>query len=219
MIAGLWNTGVDENGIPQGPGFQEFHYDTLLPVDADSAYLVRTVQLPGSYVANPPDAAWIGPTLSPNEGALINDPVGEYIYAISFDLTGFDPSSTLLSARWASDNHSSIWLNGIPTGFETGFAAFGSLTDFTLKDGMLNPFGTPLSFLPSLNTLEFKVVNGSGSGNPSALLVSELSGEATPMLSGLTDDATSVPDGGITWLLLAAGFACWLPIAGALAKK
>lgn len=216
LISGLWNSGVDTSGNPQSVGAPEVHYQTLLPIGANPDYLTRVVNLPGSYVRNPADAAWIGPTLSANEGALVNDPVGAYAYGLRFSLAGLDADSATLSGRWASDNNSSIWLNGLDTGLRVGFEDFGHLTDFSLYDGMIGANGQVIDFQPLLNLLEFRVVNGAGSGNPSALLVSGLTGQAAP---ATLPDRPEVPDGDYTLLLLGGGFAGLISFARAVKAR
>lgn len=208
QITGLWNTGVNSDGSPQGVGFLEEHYNTTLPNGSNPGYVVRTVNLPGSYARNPLDAAWIGPALTPSEGALVNDPVGAYTYRLSFSLAGLDSDSAALTGRWASDNNSSIWLNGFDTGLRVGFEDFGRLTDFSIYDGMIGANGQVIDFQPLLNTLEFHVINGAGSGNPSALLVSGLLGHAD---AASAPDSTGVPDGDYTLVLLAGGIAALAP--------
>jgi hypothetical protein len=204
-IGGLWNTGVDDQGNPISAGGLETHYEATLPTGSNPAYTFRTVLLPSSYVLNPLDAAWIGPSLTAAEGALVDDPVGLYSYRLMFDLSGFSTASAVISGLWASDNNSSIWLNGVNTGMKVGFEQFGRLTSFSLFDGMLGLNGAPIHFEESLNTLEFMVYNGSGSGNPSALLVSQLSGAAQ-----------GVPDQASMLMLLGGAFLCLLPVSRAL---
>ncbi len=216
LISGLWNTGVDASGTPLPVGAAEIHYQTVLPGGANPGYVTRAVNLPGSYARNPADASWIGPTLSASEGALVNDPVGAYVYGLNFSLAGFDADTATLSGRWASDNNSAIWLNGWDTGLRVGFADFGHLTDFSLYDGMLGANGQIIDFQPLLNILEFRVVNGPGSGNPSALLVSGLTGQAAP---ATLPDRPEVPDGDYTLLLLGGGLACLIPFARSMKSR
>ncbi|MBL9139368.1 MAG: hypothetical protein JNK85_26095 [Verrucomicrobiales bacterium] len=204
-ITGLWNTGVDDLGNPVAAGGLETHYGAELPGDANPDYRIRTVLLPSSYVRNPSDAAWIGPSLTASEGALVDDPVGSYVYRLTFDLSGYATGTAAIWGLWASDNHSSIRLNGVDTGWAVGFEQFGRLTAFSLFDGMLGLNGVPLRFEEALNTLEFHVINGSGWGNPSALLV-----------SGLGGSAEAVPDQGSILLLLIGAFICLVPVSRAL---
>lgn len=195
-IEGLWNTGVDSAGVPQAVGFTEVHYSATLPDGANPHYQFRTVAKPGSYVTPPSDSAWIGPSLTENEGALVDDPVGTYTYKLFFSLDGLDPASAVITGDWASDNWSSIWLNGQQTTYSLPKEGFRTLTAFNLFDGILNTSGQPIRLDSSLNTLEFRVLNATGSGNPSALLVSGLSGEAT-----------GIPDGGSLLLMAGGAFA------------
>ncbi len=201
-IEGLWNTGVDSAGLAQGVGFNEVHYSATLPDGANPAYQFRTVARPGVYVTPPSGSAWIGPSLVADEGALVDDPVGTYVYKLLFSLEGIDPTSALIGGQWSSDNYSSIWLNGQQTTYQLGKEDFRSLTSFSLFDGMLGLSGQPIDLDPSWNTLEFRVVNATGSGNPSALLVSGMAGEGR-----------SVPDGGSALLMVGGAFAAILGLA------
>jgi len=60
----------------------------------------------------PEGPAWIGPT---NGDA--NDPTGTYVYTLVFDFSGFNPNTATISGDLASDNNSSILLNGKDAGF------------------------------------------------------------------------------------------------------
>jgi hypothetical protein len=48
-----------------------------------------------------------------------NEPTGQYVYTTTFDLTGFDPSTAVLTGTWTCDNDGSICLNGHSTGIST----------------------------------------------------------------------------------------------------
>ncbi len=207
-IEGLWNTGVDASGTPQGVGFNEVHYTATLPLGSDPRYEFRTVAKPGSYVSNPTDAAWIGPSLTADEGALVDDPVGTYVYKMLFSLEGISPSSALISGMWSSDNWSSIWLNGVETAYQLGKEDFRTLTSFNLYDGILGISGDPIYFDPVINSLEFHVINARGSGNPSALLV-----------SGLSGTGQSVADGGSMVLMVGGAFAAMFAVSRAFARS
>ncbi len=114
-----------------------------------------------SWVAPPSGSMWIG--LDQGPAAV---PAGTYVYALTFDLSGFDPATAMLTGQWATDNDAMIVLNGVDTGITTSVSAFGSLQSFTISSG----------FVPGTNTVEFRVNNNSG---PSGLLVAGLSGTAT----------------------------------------
>ena len=44
------------------------------------------------------------------------DPGGDYVYRTTFDLTGFDPNSAVLTGQWAVDDTGVLKLNGDSTG-------------------------------------------------------------------------------------------------------
>jgi hypothetical protein len=118
------------------------------------------------YIGDDSLSAWIGP----NNDHILDGPVGTYDYRISFDLTGFVPSTAMITGGWSTDNNGlSILLNGVNTGnpgtsstqYSTGFAPFMIMTGFQ----------------SGLNTLDFLVNNG---GGPTALRV-EMTGTVSPV--------------------------------------
>jgi hypothetical protein len=95
---------------------------------------------------------------------------GEYKYRIAFDLTGFDPKSTVVKGRWTSDNVGvAVLLNGAATGVSNdgNFGAFSR--DFVIQTG----------FIAGRNVLEFVVSNAAPNGpqNPTGFRA-EVSGKA-----------------------------------------
>jgi hypothetical protein len=151
-------------------------------------------------VTNPAAPYWVdsfGPWMTyDNPYQVFNPPTsvggnlaGTYTYSTSFDLTGLDIATAVLSGSWASDNVGMLWLNG--TAYGSANSGFGSLSDFYLS-------GTASGFIEGINTLMFVVTNdvwgSSDSVNPTALLVNIDRHSATP-----------VPEPG-TMVLLGAGF-------------
>lgn len=178
-IPGLFNTGVNASGAPLPDGtLNDLHY-TLISVPGGAATtLIRTsaggYPIP-PYIGNGLLSAWIGP----NNDHFLDGPVGTYDYRISFDLTGFVPSTAVITGGWSTDNNGlSILLNGVNTGnpgtsftqFSTGFA----------------PFSITTGFQPGINTLDFLVNNA---GGPTALRVQ------------MTGTVSSVPEPGSLFLL------------------
>lgn len=160
-VTGLYNTGVDDDGSALTAGQVDTHY-ALSWANGDTAYAV----VGHTAWTNPgADAMWIAPTAS-----NVNDPQGDYIYTLNFDITS-DPANVSISGKWATDNSAVIWLNGIETGISKPLEGFKSLTAFSLTEG----------FVSGENTLEFRVNNASGtSGNPTGLLVTDLSATVVP---------------------------------------
>ncbi|NLK41792.1 MAG: hypothetical protein GX298_07035, partial [Planctomycetes bacterium] len=161
-VTGLYNTGVDDNGIPLAADVADPHY-TLFSPEGLTAYAITKHN---AWVSPGSDAMWIGPTAS-----SVTDAEGWYVYRLTFDIA-VDPANVIINGKWATDNSGEIWLNGTETGVtRLGERGFEDLSDFTLLEG----------FASGENTLEFKVYNYPGtSGNPTGLLVTDLSVTIVP---------------------------------------
>lgn len=174
-ISGLFNTGVLNDNTPAPYGSVDLHYTLISSPDANFPGPNAIVADPiaaGYWMANSSASRWIGPAL--NQGypsGAASHAGGSYTYRISFDLTGFDPGTTLISGGWAADNSgTAILLNGISTGNPTG--GYSSLAPFTLGSG----------FVAGINTLDFIVYNiPSGGSNPTGLRVEFQSATAAPV--------------------------------------
>lgn len=167
-IPGLFNTGTSASGALLPAGAVDPHWRLVQSADASaagpSAFVVQEGFPIPPWVANGPESKWIGPKANQSGG---NAP-GNYTYRLAFDLTGFDPTSAVVSGRWSSDNAGlEVRLNGQPTGltFDGNFGAFSP--EFTLRSG----------FVEGTNTLDFVVNNAGGSVNPTGFRA-ELSGQA-----------------------------------------
>ena len=156
-IPGLFNTGVDNNGMKLGDGVQEIHYD--LSGEADQAFVISDTSKPGEWAPSRGQSAWIGPRGGGPEDA-------DYRYTLTFDLSPFDHETAVISGSWAADNASRIWLNGAGTDFEKDINGFKELTMFVITSG----------FIAGKNTLQFRV-NNQFKG-PTGLLVADLTGRA-----------------------------------------
>lgn len=105
-----------------------------------------------------PSSPWM--TFNPDNSSPSPDgvnPAGTYFYLTAFDLTGFYPSTAIITGRWASDNSGELYLNGVDY-----FGASNSslnLTDFTVDHG----------FVAGINVLSFTVDNAQE--GPTGLLV------------------------------------------------
>jgi hypothetical protein len=117
--------------------------------------------LPGDYYPDNSTSKWI----SMNANANSTMAPGVYEYQTTFSLAGLNPSTAVLEGQWASDNESTIYINGVPTSNTIGAYEYGVLTSFTISSG----------FDPGVNTLDFYVTNDNdatqGQTNPSALRV------------------------------------------------
>ena len=163
-IPGLYNTGVDAAGAPLPIGAIDSHY-TLVEFDV-GAIAPQVISAHPSWVPAPTDAAWIGPAPVSTGGT----PSALYIYATTFDLTGFDHTTATISGSWASDDTASMYLNGVNTGIPA--QSFDTLADFALTS----------NFVAGVNTIEFKVTNSDFPfTNPTGLLISNLQGDAVPV--------------------------------------
>src|SRR5262249_33434902 len=99
------------------------------------------------WVSNDPASAWIGWRDSGD-----TQPYGDYTYELTFDLSGYDPSSVTLSGNWAADQFGSITLNGADTGV---FVYDGNWDSYYYPN--LSPFTITSGFQPGLNRLDFIV--------------------------------------------------------------
>lgn len=85
-----------------------------------------------AYAADTSDSAWVSPTAAGNAGAL-----GVYTYTLAVDLTGFDPTTATISGKFTSDNEGTISLNnGVGTA-SSGYASYGTFTDFNFVSGFV----------------------------------------------------------------------------------
>lgn len=137
-IAGLYNTGVDNNGVVLGNGASDQHYAILSP--AQQAVVINSANIPGSWLPNTAASRWIWETAT-------GQPTGvTRTFRLTFDLTGLDPLSAQISGRWSTDNFGDgILLNGVGTGATCG--GFTAWCGFSLTSG----------FVAGLNTIDFIV--------------------------------------------------------------
>jgi hypothetical protein len=175
IIAGLYNTGVDANGVRLVNGGQ-----------ADPHYtLVETGQAPVTYY----NGAWQG--ANPNAGWISVRTDGRSVpprtYRTTFDLTGYDPSSVVLDGAWGVDNFGYIYLNGGYTGVAldgNGGGNFLTFHNFTLDSG----------FVAGVNVLDFFVID-----------VGEITGLAVQDLALRGDVASSGAPEPAGWAMLIGG--------------
>ena len=170
-IPGLYNSGVDNAGVPLANNVLEQHFRLVQSADASApgpnAFVVNDTLFPivaGPWLATSTSSKWIGPMGNQSTGNL----PGDYIYRITFDLTGLEPATAAITGRWSSDNTgNAVLINGVATGLTFGGDFSTYSPTFTINSG----------FVAGQNTLDF-VVNNAGTGaNPTAFRV-ELSGTA-----------------------------------------
>jgi hypothetical protein len=169
-ITTLFNTGVDDVGMPLSDGtIADPHYSLIVvPEGSTSSIRVRTsaggFPIP-PYFGDNSLAAWIGP----NNDSMIDGPEGTFMYRTTFDLTGLNPETASINGQWSTDNNGTdIFINGISTGATTAYEQFAS---------GFSPFAINSGFISGVNTLDFVVFNGFG---PTSLRV-EVSGATSPV--------------------------------------
>ena len=166
----LFNTGVDASGTPLPHNTVGDPHYSLISVPGgttDTRVITSDGFFPvfpfGPYIADNSTSAWIGPSSDSD----LNGPEGDYVYRATFDLTGFDPATAVITGGWSSDDGGlDILINGSSLGFATADTQFSIGFSF---------FSVTSGFVAGINTLDF-VVNNSGSGH-TALRV-EMAGSA-----------------------------------------
>ena len=166
IIPGLNNTGVDSGG-------------SLLPNGAIDSDWVLTSSPPGTgpltYAGDPIPPNWLPNTsasrwITPDPVGTVGFAAGTYDFTYTFDLTGFDETTASIMGIWASDNSSTILVNGSGTGIthSGGATAFLQWDNFSLDS-------SNSTFNAGINTMTFRVNN---SGGPTGLHVGQIDGRA-----------------------------------------
>lgn len=153
-VPGFFNTGVDASGAGLNGGENDPHYTLIVNADGDDdiAAIVQGTR-PDAWLFNTTFSRWIGPRDNTSGAAGLATDNGLYVYRTTIDLTGFDPSATVLLGQWATDNNgTTIRVNDMDTD-QVNTAQFASLTDFRLDS-------SNASFTAGINTIDFVVVNG-----------------------------------------------------------
>lgn len=161
-------TGVVSAGVLAADGTVDPHYRLVASADGSypgpNAIVVTSNAYPiPPWLADGPASKWIGPRADAANGNL----PGGYTYRTTFDLTGLNPATAVLTGQFAADNSAVIKLNGVVVGPTS--PTYDSYASFTINTG----------FISGVNTLEFVVTNSAGGSNPTGLRVN-ISGTATP---------------------------------------
>ncbi len=162
-IPGLYNTGVNNNNTLANPGSTDQHWTMIQSASKTYPGPAAVIETPlkPTYATDGPNSQWIGAAVAGNVTG------GTYKFRISFDLTGLNAASAIISGRWAVDNHATaLLLNGNSTGY--------TLPGSTWTQQPTSQFQLSGPFLPGVNTLDFVVV---GTGGPASLRV-EINGKA-----------------------------------------
>ena len=169
-ITGLFNTGADalNLALTGGNGVVDMHYQILSSTSPGYAGNQAVTYFNAAYAANDANSRWISLSANGNPGSNTT------VYRTTFDLTGFDPLTALITGNWGTDNAGSIFLNGVDSGLSS--TGFGSLLGFSLNSG----------FVAGVNTLDFEVRDF---GQPTALRVDDLAGTVS-----LLDPGNTVPE-------------------------
>jgi hypothetical protein len=158
-IPGLFNTGTDASGnaLGGGNGVTDPHYTVVTSIEGFPTNVSAVTFRAGSYLPDDADSRWVSHSSDGFPG------FGSVVIRLTFDLTGLNPSSAVISGDWGVDNFGEIFLNGLTTGIT--YASFGGLSSFTISDG----------FLAGVNNLDFRVTDF---GPPLGLRVDNLVGTA-----------------------------------------
>ena len=149
------NTGVNSSDVVQSIGSPTSFW-TLVSQPVGAGYTLGSTPFRyfnGAYYADNSTSGWVSPSSNGNAGAG-----GNYVYQLSFDLTGLNPATAVISGTFGTDNNGSIALNGNAPAATTGFGSFGAATAFSFTSG----------FVAGTNTIQVTVNNG---GDPTAFRV------------------------------------------------
>lgn len=156
-ITGLYNTG---QGIASGSA--DTHYSLTATqgstaLAAAQAYAASNGVWPISpWMANGDFSKWITPTLDQGQSYDAWQD-GLYRYRLTFDLSGYAPSTAKFSGRFMADNAAQVFLNG---SLLSSGSSFSEWTTFSASTG----------FKAGLNTVDFVVRNfAQNGGNPTGL--------------------------------------------------
>ncbi len=206
-ILTLYSTGVDDSHVALGNHAIDPHYKLISSPDPDfPGPIARTINsstyaIQNDYVPNTSTSRWIGPRADAGgnvpDGFCESTPTfdcdqANYVYQTTFDLTGFDPQTALITGQWAMDDSGELFLNGVSKAFRPYVfgpeASFRTWASFTIDS----------DFLPGLNTITIVVNNAffplDPDANPTALRV-DMTGTASPLIDQCPDDPDKTSPG------------------------
>ena len=143
----IFGTGLDAGGVALALGSTDPHY-----LDVQSASQAKVLNNTAPYFPNNAASEWIWENAN---GLPVNV---TRTFRTTFDLSGFDPTTAIISGLWGVDNTGlSIRLNGNTTGITLPGAPTSNFTQlhaFTINN--------PAWFAGGLNSLEFDVQDVGG---------------------------------------------------------
>jgi hypothetical protein len=167
-------TGLDSFGGLLPASSTEIHYSAAGPNAENSAIAYVQPFYGGAWVPNQSTGQWISTQI----GGVPSQELGNYTYTLTINGVG------TMSGNWASDNASTLWVNGNLVATAAYAGSYNSWHPFTAN------------LTECVNTIQFKVNNANdanGGPNPTGLIVYG------------TADVTPCPDGGLTAMLLGMG--------------
>jgi hypothetical protein len=168
----IFNTGVDSSHHVISTGAADPHW-SVIQVPAGSGFSVpRLATIAAAHPAYVPNSA-VGSTGSSWISLLNNTnnffATGTYVYRVTFDLTGLDPTTAVIDGTLAVDDSvSDLRVNG---------ASFGALGGMFVA--MNTSFHIASGFQSGVNTIDFQVLNAGASANPTGIRVA-IHGTASP---------------------------------------
>jgi len=175
-VPGLFDTGVDNsrNALPDAS--IDPHYSLIVNPDSASpdAIVEDSTMFPivtGPWVANTATSKWIGPRFNTGGAQGLDTGNGTYVYRTTFDLTGLDLATIVITGGWATDNGGlNIRVNGVNVGLTS--PDFLALYPFTINTANA-------TFVNGINTLDFVVQNADPDAGYTGLRVTNLRGTAS----------------------------------------
>jgi len=194
-IVGLFNTGA---GLAAGQVDPHYSFSqgsgTATGSGGFGVVAADNVWPVNPWLANTTTSKWIAPSAQAGQSY---DPSrnGTYTWTLSFDLSGYLPTTAWIKGNWAADNLGRVLFNGVEVSSSSNPQSFTSFTPFTIGSGFNSGF----------NTLSFEVVNlGQNGGNPTGLRT--LFDSDVARNPQFVNGISSVPEPG-TWVLTLTGLA------------
>lgn len=155
VATGLFNTGLDTNGVVSSGGIADPHW-TLFR-SADVAYLgpdtpifeysfpIQFADPNGTFSPTNGVSMWMGAGGNVG-GAPVTSPIGQYVYRARFLLDSADPTTVSMGGNlWVNGSISDILVNGKSTGITLAPGGTLYVITFSLTNG----------FVPGWNTVDF----------------------------------------------------------------